>query len=139
MREGAAEGPLVGGSLEAIWCHLKGSEAWVDPAGAILFLETSELAYPPSVYDSALTDLENLGVFDAAAGLVFAPPYGYDEEAKELLWRVLRERTEPAGIPVLADVDMGHADPMITLPLGCPARLDAGAPSFELLEPATAG
>jgi muramoyltetrapeptide carboxypeptidase LdcA involved in peptidoglycan recycling len=70
---------------------------------------------------------------------VFARPYGYEEEAKELVWRVLRERTEAAGIPVLADMDLGHADPMLTLPLGCPARVDARAPSFELLEPTTAG
>ena len=45
----------------------------------------------------------------------------------------MAKRTAAAGIPVLADVDRGHTDPMMTVPLGVPARLDAGAKSFEVL------
>jgi muramoyltetrapeptide carboxypeptidase LdcA involved in peptidoglycan recycling len=39
---------------------------------------------------------------------------------------------------VLAGLDVGHTDPMATLPLGVRARLDAGAQRFELLEAPTA-
>jgi hypothetical protein len=42
LREGTATGPLPGGCLETICWHPKGSSEWLDPAGAILFLETSE-------------------------------------------------------------------------------------------------
>ena len=138
LREGMAEGPLLGGCLETVCWHLKGSATWIDPAGALLFLETSEEAPSPAHVDAYLTDLEQLGVFDTIAGLVFGRPYGYDEERAKTLWQVLAERTDAAGIPVLANVDLGHTDPMLTVPLGAMARLDAHARLLELLEPATA-
>jgi muramoyltetrapeptide carboxypeptidase len=47
-------------------------------------------------------------------------------------------RTEARGLPLLGDVECGHADPMLTLPLGVRARLDATARTLETLEPAVA-
>jgi muramoyltetrapeptide carboxypeptidase len=138
VRGGSAEGWLLGGCLETVCWHLKGSAAWIDPAGAVLFLETSEEAPSPAHVDAYLTDLEQLGVFDAVAALVFGRPYGYDEERTRTLWRVVADRTDAAAIPVLANVDLGHTDPMLTVPLGATARLNADARRFELLEPPTA-
>ncbi len=134
VREGIAEGPLLGGCLETICWHLKGSAAWLDLEGAVLMLESSEEAPSPSDVDAYLTDLEQLGVLDSIAGLVYARPYGYDDERRRTLWTVLEERT---SCPVLANVDCGHADPMLTLPLGAPVRVDAGARTFETLEAVT--
>lgn len=137
IREGAASGPLLGGCLETICWHLKGSAAWLDPAGAIVFLEMSEEAPSPAHVDGYLTDLEQLGVFDAASALVFARPYGYTPENTKVLWDVVARRTEASGLPVLANVEAGHADPMVTLPLGAAAELDAGSKRFRLLEAPT--
>jgi muramoyltetrapeptide carboxypeptidase len=137
VRGGAAEGWLLGGCLETVCWHVKGSPTWMDPSGAVLFLETSEEAPSPAHVDAYLTDLEQLGVFDAVAGLVFGRPYGYDEERAKVLWGVVAERTESAGIPVLANVEVGHTDPMLTVPLGVTARLDADARRLEFLEPPT--
>ena len=138
IRPGEAEGILFGGCLETICWHLKGSAFWPDLRGAILFLETSEEAPPPSAVDAYMTDLEQLGVFDQVSGLVFGRPMRYPRDQVETLWSVVRERTTASGIPVLANVDLGHADPMLTLPIGARAHLDAGAPDFRLLEPPTA-
>lgn len=138
VRGGAAEGWLLGGCLETVCWHVKGSATWLDPAGAVLFLETSEEAPSPAHVDAYLTDLEQLRVFDAVAALVFGRPYGYDEERAKTLWRVVAERTESGGIPVLANVDFGHTDPMLTVPLGATARLDADARQLELVEPPAA-
>jgi muramoyltetrapeptide carboxypeptidase LdcA involved in peptidoglycan recycling len=138
VREGVAQGWLFGGCLETVCWHVKGSTAWLDPAGAILLLETSEEAPSPAHIDAYLTDLEQLGVFDAAAGLVVARPHGYTADDRERLWEVIVRRTEAAGIPVLANVDAGHADPMVTLPFGATAELDAGARMLRLLEAPTA-
>ncbi len=139
IRAGVASGPLLGGCLETICWHLKGSSAWVDPAGAILFLETSEEAPSPATVDAYLTDLEQLGVFDAAAGLVFGRPYGYTEEDTRSLWDVVAARTDAAGLPVLANLELGHADPMITLPIGVAAELDACSRRFRLVAAPTVG
>jgi muramoyltetrapeptide carboxypeptidase len=138
IRGGTATGPVLGGCLETICWHLKGSDSWVDPAGAILFLETSEEVPSPAAVDAYLTDLEQLGVFDAAAALVFARPYGYGAADTRILWDVVAARTEAAGLPVLANVEVGHTDPLLTVPIGCPARLSAGERRFELLEAPTA-
>ncbi len=138
LRSGAAEGPLIGGCLETICWHLKGSAFWPDLRGAILFLETSEEAPSPAHVDAYLTDLEHLGVFDAVAGLVVGRPTRYTDEQTTALWDVVADRTASAGIPVLGNVDLGHTDPMLTLPIGARARLDAGGRDFRLLEPATA-
>ena len=137
VREGTAEGPLLGGCLETICWHLKGSVAWLDLAGAVLFLETSEEVPSPAHVDAYLTDLEQLGVFDSVAGLIVGRPYGYDQERAHALWAVIENRTRDSSIPVLANVECGHADPMLTLPLGAVARMDAGARTFDMLQPAT--
>lgn len=137
IREGVAEGPLLGGCLESVCWQLKGSAAWIDPAGTILFLETADEARTPAYVDAYLTDLDQLGVFDSIAALVVGRPYQYDDEARRTLWRVVRERTERAGIPVLGNVDLGHTDPMVTLPLGAAARLEPAGQDFRLLEPPT--
>lgn len=138
LRGGGARGPILGGCLETICWHLKGSSSWLDPAGAILLLETSEEAPPPAHVDAYLTDLEQLGVFDAAVGLVVARPRSYTRDDVKLLWEVVVRRTEDARLPVLANVDAGHTDPLLTVPLGLEAELDCDAPGFRLLEPPTA-
>ena len=134
LQEGVAEGWLLGGCLETICWHLKGSESWIDPTRAIFFFETSEEAPAPSHVDSYLTDLEQLGLFAEISGLVVGRPYGYDDEARRVLWQVVRERAERWDVPALGNVECGHTDPMLTLPLGARARLDAGEQRFELLE-----
>ena len=138
VRDGHATGPLLGGCLETVCWHLKGSATWLDPTGAILLLETSEEAPSPAYVDAYLTDLEQIGVFDAAAALLVGRPYGYTPELARELWDVVARRTEPAGLPVLANIDAGHADPMFTLPFGVEAEVDAGQKLLRLLEAPTA-
>lgn len=132
IRDGVAEGPVAGGCLETVCWHVFGSADWYVPEGAIVLLETSEEAPSPAHVDGYLTDLENAGVFDACAGLLFGRPMGYTDEDVEVLWEVVDRRTASAGIPVLAGIDCGHTDPMMTIPLGVPARLDAGAAELEV-------
>jgi muramoyltetrapeptide carboxypeptidase LdcA involved in peptidoglycan recycling len=137
VREGAADGWLIGGNLETIAWHLRGSSLWPDLTGALLFLEVSEDAPSPAEVDSYLTDLEQIGVFEHVSGLLFGRPLRYPASDLEPLVEVVRRLTERSGIPVVADVDLGHADPMLTLPIGARAHLDASARTFRLLEPAT--
>jgi muramoyltetrapeptide carboxypeptidase len=137
VRAGSARGRLFGGCLETICWHVKGSAVWTLTEEAILVLETSEEAPPPSDVDAYLTDLEQLGVFDAASALIVARPYGYTDDDRKRLWEVVARRTEATGLPVLANVEAGHADPMLTLPFGVSAEIDAGSKSFRLLEAPT--
>ena len=137
IRSGTAQGAVLGGCLETICWHVKGSGAWMSPAGAILILETSEEASSPAHVDSHLTDLEQLGVFDEAAALIFGRPYGYTSEERQRLWEVIARRTDDAALPVLANVEVGHTDPMVTVPFGVPAEIDAQRKIFRLTEAPT--
>jgi len=137
IRSGAASGPLLGGCLETIGMHLKGSTEWLDLAGAVLFIETSEESPYPASADAYLTDLRLLGVFDEIAGLIVGRPYKYGAQEAATLWRLVEEHTAAAGVPVLADFDVGHTDPMLTLPLGVRVELDAGARSIATTEAPT--
>jgi muramoyltetrapeptide carboxypeptidase LdcA involved in peptidoglycan recycling len=143
VRPGRAEGPLIAGCLETVCWHLKGSPDWLDLTGAVLALEPSENCFvdvtSPSFIDAHLTDLDRLGVFDRIAALVFGRPYGYRDEDVQVLWDLIARHTTRSAIPVLANVDCGHTDPMLTLPLGARARIDTETCEFRLLEPATAG
>lgn len=138
VRPGAAEGPLVAGCLETVCWHLLGTQWWPDLHDCILLLETSEEAPSPGHVDAYLTDLEQAGVFDQISALLIGRPMYYSDEDKALLWKVVEGRTRAAGIPVLANVDASHTDPMLTLPMGARARVDVDEMTFAMLEPATA-
>jgi muramoyltetrapeptide carboxypeptidase LdcA involved in peptidoglycan recycling len=137
LRDGEATGPLLGGCLQTISSQLKGSDLWLDLSGAILFLEASDDCGTPSHVDAYLTDLELLGVFHEVKALIVGRPIRYTPEETEAFWRVVVDHTEDAGIPVLANVDCGHADPMLSLPLGAMVRLVAETGHFEVLESPT--
>ncbi len=138
LKSGRGEGPLLGGCIESMQ-HLRGTPYWPDFHGALLFLETSEDKPSSAWVDGVLADYENMGVLAAASGLLFARPYGYDEEEREALRRVILERTRAYSFPVLADVDFGHTSPMLTLPVGVRAVLDADARRFAITEAAVDG
>ncbi len=137
VRPGVAEGWLMGGCIETLCWHVKGSDAWLDLDGAMLFLETSEEAPSPAHVDAYLVDLENLGVFEQIRGLVIGRPTGYSAEQTEQLWAVVAERTAHSGVPVLGNVDCSHTDPMLTMPMGTNVVLDAGRCLFRALEVST--
>lgn len=129
---GSVTGPIVGGCLETICWHLKGQSDWIQPEGAIFFFEMSEEAPSPAHVDAYLTDLEQIGVFDSCAGLLVARPYGYTTADREELWRVIGDHTGRYGLPALGNFDCGHTDPMLTVPLGISATLDATAGTIEI-------
>jgi muramoyltetrapeptide carboxypeptidase len=131
LRAGTAEGPLVGGCLESLE-HLRGTPFWPDFEGRLFFWELSEEAPSPSRVDAMLQDYENMGVFDQIGGMMIGRPYGYTAEDRLRLHQVIRERTARWSFPVLADLDFGHTDPMLTLPIGGRARL--GPEGFSLLD-----
>ncbi|WP_329172849.1 S66 peptidase family protein [Streptomyces sp. NBC_01477] len=126
---GAGGGPLLGGNLETL-CALLGTPYVPSFDGAVLFWETCESN--PALLERALTQLDAAGVTARPAGMVvgrsFRAPDGFEEQLRA----TVAARYGGRGFPVLAGVDLGHTDPMLTLPVGVPARLDAAAGTFEL-------
>ena len=135
LRGGQTEGVLIGGCLESLE-HLRGTPFWPDFDDAILFLETSEEAPPPTRVDALLTDYQNMGVFERLRGLLFGRSMRYTPAERQELRERLLERTSGFDFPIVTDMDFGHTAPQFVLPLGCRARIDADEHTFELLEAA---
>ena len=57
------------------------------------------------------------------------------EQIKELKKRILYN-TRDYAFPILYNVDIGHTDPSITIPLGVQVVLDSEKNRFEILESA---
>lgn len=81
-------------------------------------------------------DYENMGVFERIRGLLFGRPMVYELEEREQLRVVIMERTEGYGFHVITDMDCGHTSPILTLPVGCRAHVDAELERFEIADSA---
>ena len=110
---------------------LKGTDYWPDREfwnGRILFFETSE--DKPSV-DNVTYWLRNygvMGVFDRIAGILFGRPKDYSQGEKkqleEAIIRVVKGEFGRFDLPVVSNVDFGHTDPQVILPLGVEFEID---------------
>ena len=139
LHPGRARGPILGGCLESLCWHVKGSPEWPELDGCVLLLELSEEAPSPAEVASYLTDFRRLGVMDQICGLVFSRPINYRAEDVQVLWNVVRAATDGLGIPVLVNFDCGHSDPMLTVPLGVEVQLDTAADRFRTTKSPTVG
>jgi len=135
---GRAKAPVFGGAVPSI-NHLAGTRYWVDPTDKILFLDHPEgeifgTGFPLSWLDSFLADLDNMGVFRQIKGLVIGRAYNLSPEQILQLKQMVLNYTSGFDYPVLYDFNIGHTDPIITLPLGVMVRMDSFNNTFEILE-----
>jgi muramoyltetrapeptide carboxypeptidase len=139
-RAGRTEGRLIGGVLNRI--VLAQATPYALPLerfdGAVLFWE--ETGGHASHVWSYLQVLRHCGILDRIAGMVVGIPYAIDGLASpdasptlpELVLDVLGDR----DIPVLGNVEFGHAGPNLPMPVGIRVALDARQRTLSLLEPA---
>lgn len=128
LRPGRAHGRLVGGHLGTL-CALAGTGYIFSAADRVVFLETNARA---EIASAELDVLEAAGVLDGARALVFGRLTSPDEH--ETLSRALTELATRHSLPLVADVDLGHTVPMLTLPLGLNVSLDADLCELRILE-----
>ncbi len=112
---GRACGRLLGGHLRTLEI-LCGTRLWPEWSGRILVIEECEISYPE--FRRSLVHRAQVGVLESVSGIVLGrlartPP-------AEVAWihGWLSETLRPLRIPVLADVDFGHARPMVSYRLG---------------------
>jgi len=136
LRAGTARGPLVGGNL-AVLSALSGSAYWPAFDGAVLCLEeVNEYIYR---VDRMLSTLKLAGALDRLAGVVLGaftnctPGEGYGTLTLD---EVFDDYFKPLNVPVYSGASFGHIRRKLTLPLGAPVEIDAGAGTLRLLQPA---
>ena len=96
-----------------------------DWEGRIMLLETSEERPTPEKYRQALEYIKKTGAFDAVSGVLVGKPQdeAYAEEYKKLLVEVI----DNPELPILFNVNIGHATPRCIIPFGVEATVDANA------------
>ena len=140
IREGHAEGRLVGGNLSLV-VALLGTPWEIDTKDAILFLEDTGEA--PYRVDRMLTQLRSAGHLGRCGGIVIGDFHLDDQELCTLdpdMRRVFDDRLADLACPVAFGLPFGHRPRSWTLPFGARARIDAqdrkAMARLELLEPA---
>jgi muramoyltetrapeptide carboxypeptidase len=137
IRGGRAEGPIVAGNVNTLLL-LNGTRWSPSLDGALLCLEDDEEYGKPWMVERQLFQLRHLGAFERVAGLAYGrihPESGFESE--EWIDEILLRATAGLDLPVAAGLDFSHTDPLLTLPWGVRARLDAGDEvTLELVEAA---
>lgn len=134
---GVAQGPLLVANL-TVATHLLGTPHLPDLRGAILVLE--DVGEAPYRLERMLTHWRLCGALQQLAGLGLGSFSGCvdrdrADQAPETHFtaeQVLRERTADLGIPVVAQLPVGHAPGNAALPLGMWAHLDGNRGRLDL-------
>ena len=139
---GVAEGELLGGCID-VFPELIGTPIWPEPEewrGKLLFIETSEVDLPEHYLLWYLRGLAAQGIFDRVCGVIVGKPARRSkyEPYKEVWRKVVGFEAGRPELPILYNVNFGHAEPIGVLPIGARCRLDAERKTLTLLEPATA-
>lgn len=134
---GNFEGELLGGCLESIYDLLTGTrygeehlicekyglfpekEEW---KGKILFIETCEEQPTPELLRKELLAIKERGVFDVINGILVGKPQNevYYEEYKQIYHEVVDNKE----LPILYNVNFGHAYPRCIIPYGVKVLVD---------------
>ena len=97
-------------------------EGW---RGRILLLESSQEFITPRDYAETLRFLKAAGVFEKVSGVLAGKPMDgvYEDEYRGVLMSVI----DDPELPVVFNVNVGHAQPRCIIPFGVDARVDAEA------------
>jgi muramoyltetrapeptide carboxypeptidase len=136
LRDGEAQGLLVGGTLTQLVASLGTPFAFDPEPGCVLFLD--EIAERPYRLDRMLTQLRLSGILGRASAIVFNALPRCDEAGGSPTARdTVRLVLEGFPGPVLYGLRSGHTDgPSLTLPFGVSARVQAGPQPSLIIEEA---
>lgn len=131
------EGKILGGCLESLYDIFDNSRyqdskelcdkyqlfpALSDWEGKILLLETSEEKPAPALFRKMLQTLKETGIFEVLNGILVGKPMDetYADDYKKELLNIVG-----GDLPVLFNLNIGHATPRAIVPFGVHACVDA--------------
>lgn len=145
--KGKVNGKLLGGCLESLYDILTNTRyddekaicekyglfptlnEWKDK---ILFIETCEEKPKPEVFEKELITLKNTGIFDVISGIIVGKPQNeaYYEEYKEIYHKIIENK----DLPIMYNVNFGHAYPRCIIPYGIEIEIDLDIKTITLKE-----
>ncbi|MGH4121572.1 MAG: S66 family peptidase [Clostridium sp.] len=145
--KGKFNGRLLGGCLESLHdiltttryddekaiCEKYGLFPTLDEwKNKILFIETCEEKPKPEVFEKELIALKDTGIFDVINGIIVGKPQDeqYYEEYKEIYYKIIENK----DLPIMYNVNFGHAQPRCIIPYGIEAEVDLDIKVITLKE-----
>lgn len=118
----SCEGRLAGGNLTLI-SRLMGTPFEIDTRGKILFLE--EVGEKPYRLHGMLMQLRLAGRLSQAAGILIGSLRGCDNEGRPgSAMEAVRDVLGDLEAPILTNIQAGHIEDTLTLPLGAKLRIE---------------
>ena len=137
---GIVTGQLLGGCID-VFPMVVGTSLWPSKdewKDKILLLETSEEKPSPDLITFYLRNLGAQGIFNVIKGILVGKPQDekYYEEYKKVFITVMKE-FNCEDLPILYNVNIGHAYPTGVLPLGTDIQIDFDNKKIHLVESPT--
>lgn len=136
IKQGRATGKIVAGNLRTLLL-LQGTPFMPDLKDSILFVEEATMgsgARDLLVFERNVRSLAQSTAFSGVKGLVFGRFekgfFGMQDDKDfdlptESLEVVLSKVSEIKNIPIIADIDFGHSNPTVTVPVGGQCKIEA--------------
>ena len=137
VRDGSAEGRLVGGNLRCL-LKLAGTPYQPDLSNSILFLEAFDITSDACSY--MFSQLRQIGAFDRVRGVLIGYIWGLQSSSRRRectqMEDILKRTSEDYDFPILKCDDFGHNCPNTVIPVGAKARLfgDENGSGLDILE-----
>lgn len=130
LQEGEATGKLIGGNL-CTMNLLQGTEYLPSLKNAILFIEDDEESHP-FIFERDLQSLLHLPNAVSIQAVLIGRFQEGSKMTEAALRKIIETKRELIGIPIIANVNIGHADPFATIPIGANATIVAKGTDTEI-------
>jgi muramoyltetrapeptide carboxypeptidase LdcA involved in peptidoglycan recycling len=120
---GKAEGTILGANLNTFGL-LQGTEFMPDLRNSVLFFEDDDMSNA-ATFDRDLQSVIHQPSFKKVRGIVIGRFEIKSQITRNTITRIIKTKRELDRIPVVANVDFGHTNPLITFPIGGSVALDA--------------
>lgn len=129
INQGQSQGTILGGNLCTLNL-LQGTEFIPDLTGSIIFIEDDNMSgkagdFYAQVFDRDLESLTQHRGFEKVRGIVIGRFQHNTNISKAVLTSIVKNKSALSDIPVVADYDFGHTNPILTFPIGGECILQA--------------
>jgi muramoyltetrapeptide carboxypeptidase len=131
IQEGSAEGRLIGGNLSTIHL-LQGTEFMPSLKDAILFIE-DDVETHPHRFDRELQSLLHLPDANDIRAILIGRFQKDSNMTDAALEKIIKSKRELKNIPVIGNVNIGHVQPIATIPIGAVATIRAKGTESEII------
>ncbi len=130
IHEGEAEGTLIGGNLSTLHL-LQGTDYMPSLKDSILFIEEDDEAHIHS-FDRVLQSILQLPDAKGIKGILIGRFQKDSNVTETAIKRVIETKKELNQVPVIANVNFGHVQPLATIPMGAKASISGNGTTTEI-------